>query len=327
MQAYRFGAHGGDGASEFEYAADVQRVATGIVNSYLVGTAARWILVDTGITGFARVIRRAAVARFGAGARPDAIILTHAHFDHAGNADALALEWQVPVYAHPLEMPYLTGRSKYPPQDPTVGGAIALMSRAFPHRGRTLRANLMPLRSDIVPAAPEWRWIHTPGHTAGHVSLFRDSDGTLLSGDAFVTMNLDSWVEQVRRTPEPCSPPAPLTTDWDAARRSVQTLASLRPYAVGSGHGLPIAGDGVADEVDWFARTFSPPEHGRYVAAPARTGPEGVEYLPPPVHDPFPRRATGAALVVIGAMGLARAARWRGRSQDSTSRSAHPAAK
>ncbi len=312
MQAYRVGAYGSDGSGPFEYAADVQRVPTGIVNTYLVGTAERWVLVDTGIGGFARVIKRAVAAQFGVGARPDAIILTHGHFDHAGNADALALEWNVPVYAHPLEMPYLTGRSDYPPQDPTVGGAMALMSRAFPHRGRTLQARLMALTSDIVPAAPEWRWIHTPGHTAGHVSLFRDADGTLLAGDALVTMDLDSWIEQVRRTPEPSSPPTPLTTDWDAARRSLQILASLRPYAVGAGHGLPIAGAGVADEVDWFARTFSRPEHGRYVAAPALTGPDGVESLPPPVPDPFARRATGAALVLIGAMGLARATRGRG---------------
>lgn len=309
MQAYGIRGAERDGRGPFEYAPDVVRVATAIVNTYLVGTAERWILVDTGIAGLSPVIRRAVAARFGAGARPDAIILTHAHFDHAGNADALALDWKVPVYAHPLEMPYLTGRSDYPPQDPTVGGAMAVMSRTFPHRGRTLRANLVALTSDIVPAAPEWRWIHTPGHTAGHVSLFRDADGTLLAGDALVTMNLDSWVEQVRRTPEPSRPPTPLTTDWDAARRSVQALASLRPHAVGAGHGLPIAGDGVADAIDRFARTLISPEHGRYVAAPAQTGPDGVESLPPPVPDPFPRRATGAALVVIGALGLARAAR------------------
>ena len=39
---------------------------------------------------------------------------------------------------------------------------------------------------------PGWRWVHTPGHTAGHVSLFRDADRTLIAGDAFVTTKQES---------------------------------------------------------------------------------------------------------------------------------------
>jgi glyoxylase-like metal-dependent hydrolase (beta-lactamase superfamily II) len=290
---------------QLEYATDVERVATTIVNTYMVGTAERWFLVDTGVPGAAPLIRMAAAARFGPDSKPAAIVLTHAHFDHAGNADALALEWDVPVLAHPLEMPYLTGHSDYPPIDSTMGGAIATLARAFPRSGRKLRAQLFQLSGESIPGAPEWRWIHTPGHTPGHVSLFRESDRTLLAGDALATMNMDSWAEQVRRTPEPCNPPAPLTTDWEAARRSVETLALLRPRAVGAGHGLPIAGDAVADALHVFARTFTPPAQGRYVIAPAQAGPDGVEWVPPPVYDPFPRQAAGTALVVMGALGLA----------------------
>jgi glyoxylase-like metal-dependent hydrolase (beta-lactamase superfamily II) len=309
MQSY-----GAVGSAEegrpLDYADDILRVATGIVNTYLVGTAERWFLVDTGITGFAPLIRNAATARFGASSRSAAIVLTHGHFDHAGNADALALDWDVPVLAHPLEMPYLTGKSDYPPIDSTMGGAIATLARTFSRRGRRLRAKLFELSGTSIPGAPEWRWIHTPGHTHGHVSLFRDTDGTLLAGDAIVTMDMDSWAEQVRRTPAPANPPAPLTTDWQAARRSVEDLALLRPKAVGAGHGLPIAGDGVADALEVFARTFTPPE-GRYSIAPAQAGLDGVEWVPPPVPDPFPRQAAGAAMVVIGLLGLAAAARKR----------------
>jgi glyoxylase-like metal-dependent hydrolase (beta-lactamase superfamily II) len=309
MQSY--GVQGSaDEGRQLEYAEDILRVATGIVNTYLVGTRERWFLVDTGIAGFAPLIRSAAAARFGRDSRPAAIVLTHGHFDHAGNADALALEWNVPVLAHPLEMPYLTGRSDYPPIDSTMGGAIATMARGFSRRGRTLRAPLFELSGGALPGAPEWRWIHTPGHTHGHVSLFRDADRTLLAGDAIVTMNMDSWAEQVRRTPEPANPPAPLTTDWQAARRSLEDLALLRPKAVGAGHGLPIAGDAVADALQVFARTFTPPP-GRYAIAPAQAGPDGVEWVPPPVPDPFPRQAAGAAMVAIGILGLAAASRRR----------------
>ena len=231
--------HTADEGRTFTHAPDVTRIATGIVNTYLVGDSGGWVLVDTGIAGFSPLIQRAAETQFGAGTRPAAIVLTHGHFDHAGNADALAALWSAPVYAHPLEMPYLTGRSNYPPPDPTVGGAMAAMSRVFPTSGRTLDARLIPLEGDRIPEMPGWRWIHTPGHTAGHVSLFRDTDGTLLAGDAIVTMNTDSWVEQVLRSPEPCYPPTPLTPDWIQARRSVETIASLQPRAIASGHGYP----------------------------------------------------------------------------------------
>jgi glyoxylase-like metal-dependent hydrolase (beta-lactamase superfamily II) len=304
MEAYGVLGSSEEGAI-FEYAPDVARVAIGIVNAYLVGTARQWVLVDTGIAGFASVVRRAADARFGRGARPEAIVLTHGHFDHAGNADALAREWNVPVLAHHFEMPYLTGESDYPPPDPTVGGAIACLSRTFPARGRALSARLYALSGQTIPGMTDWQWIHTPGHTAGHVSLFRKRDATLLAGDALATMNMDSWIEQVRRTPEPCNPPAPLTTDWDAARRSVENLASLDPYAIAAGHGVPIAGEGVAEAMNRFCRRFAPPPRGRYAIAPAVAGPFGVEWIPPPVPDRLKRQVVGAALVIAGVVGLA----------------------
>jgi glyoxylase-like metal-dependent hydrolase (beta-lactamase superfamily II) len=290
-----------------DYAPDVVRVATGIVNTYFVGHGSRWVLVDTGLPGMSALIRKAAEARFGSGAKPTAIVLTHGHFDHSGNVDALAHAWSVPVYAHPLELSYLSGRSQYPPQDPTVGGAMAFLSRVFPRGGhRPVKTKIMPL-GEHVPGLPEWRALHTPGHTAGHVSLFRDADRVLLAGDALVTMDTDSWLEQVRRRPALCNPPAALTSDWELARNSVEELATLEPGAIGAGHGLPVAGHEVSRALQTFAVTFAPPAHGRYVNEPAATGPAGLEWIPPPVPDWLARQAAGAALVVLGGLSFAAA--------------------
>jgi len=212
------------------------------------------------------LVRRAAAARYGAGSRPEAIILTHGHFDHAGSALALAAGWGVPVYAHPLEMPYLTGRSGYPPQDPTMGGAIAQMARLFPRGGRDLGDRVGELPADGgVPGMGGWRWVHTPGHTPGHVSLFREEDGVLIAGDALATMDMDSWVSHLTRGRELCRPPAPFTPDWEAARRSVAALADLGPSVVAAGHGLPVEGPGAAEGLQGLAARFSAPRTGRYV--------------------------------------------------------------
>ncbi len=279
------------------------------VGAYFVDTPENgdgsWVLVDTGLPMSDGRIRRAAKSKYG-DKKPSAIILTHGHFDHAGAAFALAEQWNVPIYAHRLEMPYLTGESDYPPQDPTVGGAIAFMSRFFPHSGYDFGnlVHAIPENGEIVEL-PNWKIFHTPGHTAGHVSLWRESDRTLLVGDALTTMNLDSWVSQITEKQEFCPPPAPFTTDWQAARRSVEFLADLEPNVVGAGHGKPIADANTAQQLKEFARNFEPPRKGRYVETPAVTDEHGVVAVPPPATD-YLKIAAGAVAAGVFLMKLAR---------------------
>lgn len=283
---------------EQQLAPGVVRIGIVFVNAYLVAAAQgpSWALVDSGLPFSAPLIRRAARKRFGTDARPEAVILTHGHFDHAGSALALASEWDVPVYTHPLEMPYLTGRSDYPPQDPTMGGAIAQMARMFPHTGYDFGDRVRPLPEDgSVPGMEDWRWLHTPGHAPGHISLFRDEDKMLLAGDALATMNLDSWRSQVTRERELHRPPAPFTTDWEAAKRSVERLSELEPSVIAAGHGLPMVGPQAAEELRGYANRFSAPQVGRYVSRPAHADAEGVKDVPPPVLDPLPKVIAGAA--------------------------------
>src|SRR5258705_14002134 len=121
-----------------EVAPGLTRIAHRIVNTYFISDAVTgaWVLVDAGLPTSARRIRKAARRRFGRDARPAAIILTHGHFDHVGSLKRLLKEWDVPIYAHPLEMPFLTGRSDYPPPDPIVGGGLmSMMSRFFSRKG------------------------------------------------------------------------------------------------------------------------------------------------------------------------------------------------
>ncbi len=270
------------------------------VNLYMVGASRdSWILVDTGLAKSSARIRWAAEERYGSGARPRAIVLTHGHFDHAGSALDLAEFWDVPIYAHRLELPYLTGKSDYPPQDPTVGGTLALMSRLFPHTGYDFGDRVRAIPADgKLSEMPDWRMIHTPGHTAGHAALFREADRVLLAGDALATVNQDSAFGMVKGKPEFRRPPAPFTTDWEAAHRSVKHLAELRPTMVGAGHGVPVMGRDVATQLQSFAEHFTPPRSGRYVTRPARADEQGIVELPPPVPDRLPKVVAGAAIAV-----------------------------
>ncbi len=285
----------------------VETVAEGVshlkivfVNAYFIDTKDSWVLVDTGLPLTAWRIKSYAETLYGENAKPAAIVLTHGHFDHAGSAKDLADEWNVPVYAHRLEMPYLTGKSDYPPQDPSIGGAISQMSRVFPHGGIDLGNRVKSIgENGEIAELPEWKFIHTPGHTAGHVSLFRASDKTLLAGDALATMNLDSWASQLTEKQEFCRPPAPFTTDWDAARESIEKLADLEPAVVAAGHGQPIT-ENTAARLKEFAENFQKPDHGRYVNQPAVADESGIVAVPPPVADPVRNVFIGAGAVVGG---------------------------
>ena len=65
----------------------------------------KWVLIDAGMPKSGSEIIEAAEERYGKGSRPEAILLTHGHFDHVGGIVELINKWHVPVYAHPLEFP------------------------------------------------------------------------------------------------------------------------------------------------------------------------------------------------------------------------------
>ncbi|GJD45066.1 putative metallo-hydrolase YflN [Methylobacterium cerastii] len=244
-----------------------------------------WVLVDAGIPGGKGLIKGTAEARFGAGARPAAIVLTHGHFDHVGVLEDLAEEWDVPIYAHAAERPYLDGSASYPSPDPTVGGgALALLSPLYPTKPVDVGVRLVILPADgTVPPMPGWRWIHTPGHSPGHVSLWREADGSLIAGDAFVTTAQESIYAVALQEPEFHGPPMYLTIDWSAAAASVRRLAALRPERVVTGHGRPLEGAEMRRGLDALAQDFEAvavPDHGRYVAHPAQAE-DGSAYREP----------------------------------------------
>lgn len=288
--------------------ADVACVAQPIVNVYLVGSPQAgdrgWALVDAGLPGFAASIRRAADARFGPGARPAAIVMTHGHFDHIGALRDLAEQWDAPVYAHPLELPYLTGRSPYPPPDPAVGGGgMTALAFLYPRGPIDLGGRAQPLPADgSVPAMPGWRWLPTPGHSPGHVSFFRTADRTLIAGDAFVTTKQESTLAALMKPPVVHRPPAYFTPDWDAARRSVQALAALEPEIAVTGHGLPLHGAEMRRDLHVLAQNFDTqarPARGRYAREPARADERGIVAVPPPARGRAPALLAGAVAATL----------------------------
>lgn len=244
-----------------------------IVNICLFGNpdvSNEWVLIDTGMPKSAAKIKELAEERFGKNHIPKAIILTHGHFDHVGAVTELVNEWNVPVYAHSLELPFLTGETNYPEPDGSVeGGLIAKISPLFPNEAINLKNYVHALpENGEVPHMPGWKWIHTPGHTPGHVSFFRKEDKFLIAGDAFVTVRQDELYNVLIQKQELNGPPRYFTTNWMDAWDSIKKLETLKPEIAITGHGSPIFGKELETNLHNLVVNFesiAKPDYGRYV--------------------------------------------------------------
>ena len=106
------------------------------------------------------------------GLTPDAILLTHGHFDHFWGVAKLLAVYHVPVYLHPLDVDTMNN---------VTGSAHATPSFSFlQHNFNTVDI----ADGDVITSAgTAWKVIHTPGHSRGSVCYYSAQNSLLLSGD------------------------------------------------------------------------------------------------------------------------------------------------
>lgn len=186
-----------------------------LLNVYVVGD----VLVDAGLKGSRRKILEAlrgrTVARH---------VVTHAHADHFGSTAALAGELGLPVDTGAADAPALeAGRPAVP--DTRFNRLTARFAPPGCPVDRRLR------EGDDVAG---FTVLDTPGHSPGHVSLWRESDRTLVVGDVLFNVGLLTTAPGLRE------PLAAATVDKGRNRESIRRLAALRPALLLFGHGPPL---------------------------------------------------------------------------------------
>jgi glyoxylase-like metal-dependent hydrolase (beta-lactamase superfamily II) len=164
----------------------------GIVKSFLVSGDERLILVDTGFSDSdADIIMDAIVEMGRKHSDLKLCVLTHRHGDHTGGLKKLKKTLKFEVLAHELDMPAIQKSTGHEVEHVVKGG-------------------------ERLPDCGGIHVLHTPGHTAGHISLHLPRIKTMIAGDAILSAGEHLVVS-----------PAYLSADPEAASESVKRLIAM----------------------------------------------------------------------------------------------------
>lgn len=165
---------------------------------------------------------------------PDAILLTHGHFDHVWGVDRLLSCWKVPVYLHPDDRDIMD----------RVASSFREMSSLVRHDFESID---IAEGEVLSTGGTDWTILHTPGHSPGSVCYYSAKDKLLLSGDTL-------FAGSIGRTDLSGG-------DYDQLMQSIQAklLALPGETDVIPGHGQPttIAREGMYNP---FLQPFNEPD-------------------------------------------------------------------
>lgn len=189
------------------------------INIYVVDD----VLVDAGTRHAARRITRQLD-----GHALSAHVLTHAHPDHQGASHEICTRYDIPYWVgandiDAAENPALIGERQ--PSNPIAQFFFRTMHGPGHKVDRALR------EGDEVAS---FRVIDAPGHSAGHIALWRDDDGVLICGDVLVNLDIFTGI------PRFGLPKDLVTPDVEQNRRSARKLLELDPKLILFGHGAPL---------------------------------------------------------------------------------------
>jgi glyoxylase-like metal-dependent hydrolase (beta-lactamase superfamily II) len=208
--------------------------------------------------------------------RPDALLLTHIHFDHAGASGALVRRWpDLDVYVHERGAPHMANPEKLVARAARLyGGEEGL---------RETWGEVVPVPEDNLKILSGGESVlgfdvqYTPGHASHHVCYFHADSGVAFVGD----------MAGVRIPPSSLTlaPTPPPDIDVEAWERSLDTIAAWEPRTLalthfGTSDEPPAQLAAVREALRWQADLAGAHDQETFMAAVhqrvAERGPEDV---------------------------------------------------
>lgn len=216
---------------------EIGRLTPARCNIFTITRNSRTILVDTGIS-FDRGRIEHALAR--KAILPEAVVLTHTHFDHAGNAAWLAGEYGAEVVVQKAESALLAaGDTSIPEGTYPVTKGLVSIGKKMNHAFRYEPCNADQVFDDTFDLnryGINGYIIHTPGHSPGGATLVID-DEIAVAGDSIIgTM--------------PGNPFPPFADDVDELMRSWKLILDTGCTSFLPGHGKPVSREELAREYE-----------------------------------------------------------------------------
>lgn len=206
-------------------------IPMGNVNSVLLeGEDGELVLVDAGFPDHESAVFDAIETL---GRRPEDlghIVFTHAHPDHFGSGAAIVARTGARTWMHPLDVPISESGGPFRLMTASPGAVQRVLFRAFWRPNHPVTAVRIDERIDdgqTLPLAGGLEVIHTPGHSAGHVSLLWPAGSLLIVGD--VGSHMAGVSDPIGYE------------DRDEGRASQRKLAALSFDAAAFGHGRAIS--------------------------------------------------------------------------------------
>ena len=209
----------------------------GMLNAFLIIRDGKAVLVDTGLPQSEAKIYNTLKKHGLDWSHISAIVLTHAHVDHAGSAVAAQALTSAPIIAHEMEIPYCRG-------EPPIMNATGLFGRLFYKTGAILEPfpyfipDVTMTATELSLAEygfPTVNLLHTPGHTHGSISVLLD-DGRVIAGDLAAAGILLGGIVLRKRPKRP-----PFEECADLVATSLDQLLSRGGREFYIGHGGPLS--------------------------------------------------------------------------------------
>jgi glyoxylase-like metal-dependent hydrolase (beta-lactamase superfamily II) len=154
--------------------------------------------------------------------------LTHAHPDHQGVSHKVCTELGIPLWVGEADVAAMEGGPEAIVAAQPKAGINSAIAKSWCGPAHPVDRALK--EGDEVAG---FQVLEVPGHSAGHVAYWRESDRVLILGDVVNTMNLLTTRRGLQE------PPKPFTPDPVRNRASIRKLAALQPALVCAGHGPP----------------------------------------------------------------------------------------